>query len=78
MKKCETAAYEKYKALRDARGVTDFKVSRDCGITRSTFTDWRHGRSEPKLQKLIKLAEYFAVPIDALLVDKPQEGRNLG
>jgi len=56
--------YAKYVELRDAKGVNDANVSEATGIPRSTFTDWKTGRSTPKLEKLIKIAGYFEVPID--------------
>ena len=59
--------YEKYAVLRDARGVTDYKVASDTGITKSTFTDWKNGRSKPKIGKLKTLAEYFGVSINYFL-----------
>lgn len=56
--------YAKYVELRDAKGVNDANVSEATGIPRSTFTDWKTGRSTPKLEKLVKIAGYFEVPID--------------
>ena len=56
--------YEKYVALRDKRNVTDYRVSIDTGITKSTFSDWKNGRSNPKLDKLLILAKYFDVPVE--------------
>lgn len=55
--------YKKYVALRDAKGVTDYKVSKETGIPKSTFSEWKSGRSQPKLEKLIKLADYFGVEV---------------
>lgn len=55
--------YERYLKLRDDKGVTDSKVATETGITQSTFTDWKSGRSKPKLEKLKKIAEYFGVDI---------------
>lgn len=55
--------YNKYVELRDERGLTDYKVSLDTGISKSTFTDWKNGRSKPKIEKLRKIAEYFNVSI---------------
>lgn len=55
--------YKKYVELRDERGLTDYKVSLDTGISKSTFTDWKNGRSKPKIEKLRKIAEYFNVSI---------------
>lgn len=59
--------YKKYVELRDKKGVTDYKVSGDTGITKSTFSDWKSGRSEPKLEKLKILADYFGVSIEYFL-----------
>lgn len=55
--------YEKYRRLRDDKGVTDYRVSKDTGITKSTFSDWKNGRSKPKIEKLQILANYFEVPL---------------
>lgn len=59
--------YEKYVELRDKNGVTDYRVSVDTGITKSTFSDWKTGRSKPKFDKLKILAEYFGVSIEYFL-----------
>lgn len=59
--------YKKYLELRDKRGVTDYKVALDTGIPQSTFTDWKSGRSKPKVDKLKILANYFGVTIEYFL-----------
>ena len=59
--------YEKYVELRDKKGVTDYRVTVDTGITKSTFTDWKSGRSNPKMEKLSILADYFGVSIEYFL-----------
>ena len=66
-KKGGTQVYEKYAALRDAKGVTDYAVSVATGIVASTFSDWKAGRSKPKADKLLKIAEYFDVSIEDLI-----------
>lgn len=59
--------YEKYIALRDAKGVTDYAVAKATGIGVSTFSDWKSGRSKPKVEKLVKIAEYFGVTMEELI-----------
>lgn len=59
--------YARYVVLRDKKGVTDYKVSEETGITKSTFSDWKSGRSSPKIDKLKKLADYFGVSIEYFL-----------
>lgn len=59
--------YDKYKKLRDERGVTDYRVAAETGIPKSTFSDWKSNRSKPKLEKLVKIATYFGVNIEELI-----------
>ena len=47
--------YEIYCKLRDKRVVRDADVSKATGISKSTFSDWKSGRSNPKNEKLKKL-----------------------
>ena len=58
--------YEIYCKLRDAKGVKDADVAKATGVTKSTFSDWKNGRSKPKDEKLLKIAEYFDVTLDYL------------
>lgn len=62
--------YEKYVILRDEKNVTDYRVSLDTGITKSTFSDWKSGRSKPKTDKLKILADYFGVSIEYFMDEK--------
>ena len=59
--------YGRYVALREKKGVTDYRVAVETGITKSTFSDWKNGRSAPKIEKLALLAKYFDVPIEYFL-----------
>lgn len=59
--------YTRYVELRDANGVNDFAVAKATGIPSSTFSDWKSGRSKPKLEKLMKIASYFGVSVEELI-----------
>ena len=61
--------YEKYVALRDKKGVTDYRVAMDTGIVQATLSDWKSGKSNPKVDKLMILAKYFEVPIEYFIGD---------
>ena len=56
--------YEKYVRIRNERGVRDADVAKATGIPAPTFSDWKKGRSEPKGEKLYKIATYFGVPME--------------
>ena len=55
--------YEKFKKLCENKGVSPYRISQETGITQSTFSDWKNGRSVPKQDKLKKIADYFGVDV---------------
>lgn len=59
--------YKAYERLRDAAGITDYEVSQKTGIGTSTLTDWKKGRYTPKLDKIMKICDFFGVSIDEFL-----------
>lgn len=67
--------YKKYAILRDEKGVTDYRVAMATRITKSTFTDWKNGRSKPKLDKLLAIARYFGVSVEYFADDEEAEER---
>lgn len=67
--------YEIYQKLKERKNVTDYQVSKETGIPRSTFSDWKNGKYLPKKEKLQKLADYFNVSLEYLTTgkDTPKE-----
>lgn len=59
--------YEKFVKLLDKTNKSTYQVSKDTGIKQSTFSNWKAGRSKPKVDKLKILADYFGVPIEYFL-----------
>lgn len=59
--------YDVFVQLCQSNNVTPYRVAADTGITRSTFTDWKNGRSKPSVTKLKKIADYFNVSLDYLM-----------
>lgn len=59
--------YDIYAKIRDSLGLNDAKVAKLCGFGRSTFSDWKVGRSYPKQEKLQKIADALGVSYASLL-----------
>ena len=59
--------YEIFERLLQSRNVTAYQVSKATGISQSTLSDWKNGRSVPKMDKMQKIADYFGVTVDYLL-----------
>ena len=56
--------YELFEKLLHERGVTAYQVAKATGISTGSLSDWKKGRSKPKLEKLQKIADYFRVSVD--------------
>lgn len=59
--------YKIFEALLAERGVTAYQVAKATGISTGSLSDWKNGRSSPKVEKLKKIADYFGVSVDYLL-----------
>ena len=59
--------YNRYEELLKKAGKTSYQVSKDTGIAQSTLSDWKSGRSKPKVEKLKILADYFCVDVGYFL-----------
>lgn len=59
--------YEIFERLLQSRNVTAYQVSKATGISQSTLSDWKKGRSVPKMDKMQKIADFFGVTLDYLL-----------
>lgn len=59
--------YEKFAELLVKNNETAYAVAKETGIAQSIFSDWKNGRSTPKVDKLQKLADYFGVSIQYFL-----------
>ena len=76
--------YNIFENLLKMNKTTVYRVSKDTGIAASTFSDWKSGRSVPKLDKIKIIAGYFDVPLeymltgdsDALLLDVGESAKS--
>ena len=57
-------SYEIYERIRNKAGYKDADVSRETGITKSTFSEWRKGTYTPKEDKRKKIAEFLGVSLE--------------
>lgn len=58
--------YSYFEHLLKINNTTVYRVAKATGIPNSTFTDWKNGRSAPKADKLIKIADHFGVSLDLI------------
>ena len=57
----------KIKELREHKKMTQDKLGRLVGVSRSTVAKWESGENMPRARQLISLASVFNIKVDALL-----------
>lgn len=68
------AAYDKFEQLLTYRKIRTSDVCSATGISAPTFSDWKRGKSCPKTDKLIKIANFFGVSVEYFFeIAKAQE-----
>lgn len=58
--------YDNLKNLCNQRGVKVTNVITSLGISQGNLSNWKNGRV-PRADSIKKLADYFGVPVDALI-----------
>ena len=59
--------YETFAKLLSERGISTYKVAQDTGLSQKMFSDWKNGKSKPKVDKLKILADYFSVSLETFV-----------
>ena len=65
--------YEIYEKLLKQKGVKTSDVCRATGISPTVFTEWKKGKSVPKSDKRIKIANFFGVSLTFLDTGEDEE-----
>lgn len=55
------STWERYVEIRNSKHLKDADVARSTGIPQSTFSDWKKGKSMPKVDKMMRIAEALQV-----------------
>jgi transcriptional regulator with XRE-family HTH domain len=67
--------YDKFRQLLEKNNVKPSKVANAIGISPVVFTDWKKGKSKPKVDKLVLIANYFNVTIEYFLEGDKNESK---
>lgn len=71
------------KYLRGEKGSKQAEIAEFVGVTISTWSNYEVGKSEPDLETIVKIANFFKISVDELLsgvqaIRKKDESRNQG
>ncbi|MDD6716940.1 MAG: helix-turn-helix transcriptional regulator [Firmicutes bacterium] len=67
-------SYRKFENLCKEHGMTVRQVSQETGVATSTLSNWKLGRYEPKLDKILSLQRFFNVELEAFVDDDSGTG----
>ena len=59
--------YKYFDAILKQKGITAYRVATDLNLKSVMFTNWKHGKSQPKYDKLSVIATYLGVTVDELI-----------
>lgn len=62
--------YDVFRQLLEENGKTAYEVAKETGVATSTLTEWKKGTYTPKIDKLIKIANYFNVPVTIFISEE--------
>ena len=67
---------ERLKELRKQAHLTQVELAKQLGIGQSSYADWERGKKKPTQENLIKIAQFFDVPIDYLVsnIENKEDG----
>lgn len=61
---------EQLKTLRKINGLTQKELAEKLKIKQNSYSDWENGKSEPNIEMLVRIADYFDVSLDYLMGGK--------
>ncbi len=59
---------ESISRLRETAGISQEQFAELFGVSRQSVQKWENGTSMPELEKLVKIAKYFDISLDALVL----------
>lgn len=58
---------ERFNEILQKKGLTAYKVAKDCGIAQGQMNEYKNGKRVPGEKYLLKIADYLGVSVDYLL-----------
>ena len=65
--------YKRYCALRDKEGLKDADIAKALNITKSTFSDWKKGKSRPNVEKMVRIAAFLGTSVEYIMTGVAEE-----
>lgn len=60
-------SFNRLKEIREKKHITQIRLSIETGVAQETISSYENGKAEPKLDKVVKLADFLNTSTDYLL-----------
>lgn len=67
--------YEIFEKILELKGLKPIDVANGTGIRKSSFTEWKNGKSKPNTEKMIKIAHFLDVSVEYLVTGEDVKGK---
>lgn len=64
------------KRLRQDRGINQEQLAEQLHVTRQAVSSWETGKTQPDIETLTQLAEFFGVSVEHLIYGKPSQAES--
>lgn len=54
--------------LRKKNGISQTELAEILGVTNKAVSKWENGKAKPRIEILQKMASYFKIPVEELLI----------
>lgn len=65
--------YERFAELLKIGGKRPSDVTEATGISSTVFSEWKSGKSQPKVDKLVKIARYLGTTVEYLVTGETSD-----
>ena len=64
----------KLSELRNEKGLTQREIAKIFNVSQGTYNNWENGKTQPSIEQLVTIADFFGVSIDYLVGREGEDG----
>ncbi len=64
----------KLSELRNEKGLSQREIAKIFNVSQGTYNNWENGKTQPSIEQLVALADFFGVSIDYLVGREGEDG----
>ena len=69
--------YSNFEKILKQKKLSSYKVAKEAGVTQTSLSNWKNGKSVPSTTTLQKIADYLGVTVDYLMNGEETDNKAL-